>query len=341
VSSLHRNGMRLSVLDYVPVLTGQPMSASITSCRRLAQWAQALGYHRFWLTEHHNAAAFASSATAVLIGYVAEGTRDIRVGAGGMMMSNHSALHVAEQFGTLATLYPDRIDLGVGCASGTDPQAAALLRHSKSTPDLTAFLGELNGFLAEAVPSQPVRAVPGAGLEVPTFVLGAGEGTAAVAGTLGLPFAFAGHLRAGAGPALAAYRRAFRPVGRLAAPHALVSINVVAAESLAEAEVAATSWLQRLLDVHRGRPAPLREPVPDMTVLWTLDEARAIEPRRGFSIIGGPQQVREGLDQLVAECRPDEILVNSEIHSPSARRHSLQVFAETFMSMPQLRDCLP
>ena len=322
--------MHLSVLDYVPIATGRPMSASVTQCRRLARAVEALGYHRFWITEHHNAAAFASSATSVLIGYVAEGTSRLRVGAGGMMMLNHAPLHVAEQFGTLAMLYPGRIDLGIGAASGADPRAAELLRHAQAPSDMVDYLAQLQSYLAPASAAQLVRAVPGAGVEVPLWLLGSSEQSGALAGRLGLRFAFAGHLRRGANLAIAAYRAAFHPCEALALPFAALSVNVVAAQSNAAAEVIASSWLRRILDTQRGRPAPLREPDPALLAGCSDEERAAIERARGLSVIGGVSRVRCFLQDTIGECAPDELLVCTEVHGIADRLRSYQIVAEAF-----------
>ncbi|MDM5175746.1 LLM class flavin-dependent oxidoreductase [Massilia sp. DJPM01] len=321
----------LSVLDLVPITVGQSLAHALRSTRRLAQQAEALGFGRYWLAEHHNAAAFASAATTVLMGYVAEGTSTIRVGAGGIMLPNHAPLMVAEQFGTLESLYPGRIDLGVGRSAGADPVAAARLKRGTEPRPFSATLAELGAYFEEADAAAGVRAVPGAGLSLPLYILGGSPAAAAFAGERGLPFAYAGHLKDDAAPSLAAYRAAFRPSAAHAAPYAMLSINVIGADSAAEAAWLATSRQRRLLGALRARPLPLQAPAAFDQDGPTAAEQTALGAALGASIEGDHGALRAAVGAIVARCAPDELLINTEIHDLAARLRSYEIVAEALM----------
>ncbi|MDQ1923600.1 LLM class flavin-dependent oxidoreductase [Massilia pseudoviolaceinigra] len=325
------DGPALSVLDLVPITVGHSLGQALRNTRRLAQGAEALGFRRYWLAEHHNAASFASAATSVLMGYVAEGTSTIRVGAGGIMLPNHAPLMVAEQFGTLESLYPGRIDLGVGRSAGADPVAATRLKRGGEPRPFGAMLGELSAYFEEADPAAGVRAVPGAGLALPLYILGGSPAAAAFAGERGLPFAYAGHLKDDAAPSLAAYRSAFRPSAAQRAPYAMMSINVIGADSAAEAAWLATSRRRRVLGVMRARPLPLQAPAAFDTDGPDAAEQQALELALGASIEGDHAALRAGLGAIIARCAPDELLINTEIHDIDARLRSYEIVAEALM----------
>jgi luciferase family oxidoreductase group 1 len=322
----------VSVLDLVPVTVGSSIAETLRNTRRLAQRAEALGYRRFWLAEHHNAAYSASSATTVLMAYVADGTSTIRIGAGGMMLPNHAPLQIAEQFGTLESLYPGRIDLGVGRGAGADPLAAGMLRRCPNGPEAVPFaamLDALTGFMDDPKPTQAVRAVPGAGLKLPVWILGAGLASAAFAAKRGLPFAFAGHLRAGGiAESLAAYRSAFQPSAACTQPYAIVSVNAIAADTGPEARVLGSSRTKRLLDAIRGRPLPLQAPGTFPALACSDAEQSQLDAALGLSIQGDKLAVGEQFEQLVAQFSPDEILVNTEMYDVQARMRSYEILAE-------------
>ncbi|HYE49209.1 MAG TPA: LLM class flavin-dependent oxidoreductase [Azospirillaceae bacterium] len=320
-----------SVLDLCPIVEGGTVADSLRNTGELARHADALGYTRYWLAEHHNIPGVASSATAVLIGHVAGLTRSIRVGSGGVMLPNHAPLVVAEQFGTLATLYPGRIDLGLGRAPGTDPETAHALRRDLGTTgeEFPQLLAELRAFLGPAQPGQRVQAIPGQGTGVPVWLLGSAGFSARLAGRLGLPFSFARQFSpANTLPALEIYRRSFEPSEVLEKPYAMVGINVVAADSDAEARRLFTSHQQAFLNLVRGRPGRLRPPVDDMGPLWDERERIAVESQLRGSVVGGPQAVREQLEALLEETQADEIMVNSMIFDHAARLRSYTIVAE-------------
>ncbi|WP_372057206.1 LLM class flavin-dependent oxidoreductase [Tistrella mobilis] len=324
---------RISVLDLSPIRAGHPIAQSYADSLALARHVDELGYTRYWLAEHHNIPGVASSATVILIGHIAGGTRRIRVGSGGIMLPNHAPLIVAEQFGTLESLYPGRIDLGLGRAPGTDGLTARALRRDLTgrPEDFPALLMELRGFLAKPESSSPrrVRAIPGEGLEVPIWLLGSSDFSARLAGKLGLPFAFAGQFA----PrymleALAIYRRAFEPSETLRAPYAMIGTNVIAAESDDEADYLSTSAKQHVLNLIRNDMQPLAPPVDDMDALWSVHEARAVEDFLGASVIGGRETVRKGLERLIGLTGANEVMINAAIYDQDLRRRSFSIVSE-------------
>ncbi|MDE2082488.1 MAG: LLM class flavin-dependent oxidoreductase [Burkholderiales bacterium] len=321
----------LSVLDLAPIVEGSDAAEALRRMLELARHAEALGYRRFWLAEHHNMAGVASSATAVLIGHVAAGTRRIRVGSGGVMLPNHAPLVVAEQFGTLATLFPDRIDLGLGRAPGTDGLTMrALRRHlaSESEDDFPRDVLELQAYLGEPQPGQRVQAVPGTGTQVPIWLLGSSLYSAQLAAHLGLPFAFASHFA----PelllhALQVYRTTYRPSARWPRPHAMVGINVVAAPTDEEAAFHFTSLQQRFLGMRRGVRGPLPRPVPTMDGLWSDAERAGVAAMLAMSAVGGPDQVARRLTRILEQTRADELIAACAVHDPEARLRSYTLLA--------------
>lgn len=321
----------LSILDLSPIVEGGSAAQALANTLDLARHAEAWGYRRYWVAEHHNMDGVASSATAVLVGHVAGGTKTIRVGSGGVMLPNHAPLVIAEQFGTLATLYPGRIDLGLGRAPGTDPITMRALRRHLAIEDEDDFLRdvqELQGYLGDPAPNQTVRAVPGMGTKVPIWLLGSSLYSAQAAALMGLPFAFASHFApALLMQALEAYRTRFRPSEILARPHAMVGVNVVVGETDEEAERLASSIYQRFLGMHRGRRGPLPRPVDSMDGLWSEPERESVMRMLAVSAIGAPDTVRARLERIVAQTQADELIVATAVHDHGERLRSYQRLA--------------
>jgi luciferase family oxidoreductase, group 1 len=320
-----------SVLDLAPVKEGGTIGESFSETLALARQAEALGYRRFWLAEHHNIAGIASAATAVLIGFVACGTKAIRVGSGGVMLPNHAPLVIAEQFGTLETLYPGRIDLGIGRAPGTDQLTMRALRRNLSSnvdEDFPRDVAELLNYFAPARDGQRVRAVPGEGLRVPVWLLGSSLYSAQLAALMGLPFAFASHFA----PdyllqALKIYRAEFRPSETLSAPYAMPCLNVFAADTDEEARRLFTSVQQAFINLRSNRPGLLPSPVDSMEGRWSEFERAGVEHALRYSVIGAPETVRAGLESFIELTQADEIMVTAQIFDPSARLRSFEILA--------------
>jgi len=319
-----------SILDLAPVCEGSDAAQAFRNTLDLAQHAERWGYQRYWLAEHHNMPGIASAATAVLIGYVAGGTTTIRVGSGGVMLPNHAPLQVAEQFGTLASLYPGRIDLGLGRAPGTDqPTAKALRRYFDSAEQFPHDVQELLGYFAPVQPGQLVRAVPGAGLEVPVWLLGSSLFSAQLAAALGLPFAFASHFAPDAmDQALAVYHRDFRPSQYLGKPHAMLALNVVAADTDAEAKRLFTTAQQSFVNLRRGKPGLIPPPIDDIEAYWQPHEKLGVENALACSVVGDPATVKRGIAEFVDRHRPDELMLVANVFDHSARLRSFQLAAE-------------
>jgi luciferase family oxidoreductase group 1 len=315
-------------LAFVP--EGATPADALRRALELAQHAERWGYTRFWLAEHHNMAGVASAATSVVIGYIAGGTRTIRVGAGGIMLPNHSPLVIAEQFGTLETLYPGRIDLGLGRAPGTDQRTLrALRRDPMSAETFPQDVVELQSLFAPRKPNQVVEAVPGTGLEVPLWILGSSLYGAQLAAALGLPYAFASHfapddLKA----ALATYRAGFRPSAQLAAPYAMIGVNVVVAATDAEARRLFTSVQQGVTNLLRGARGRLQPPIDDIESYWSPAEKAHASRMLACSIVGSPDTVRAGLARLVAETAAEELIVTAGIFDQAARLKSYELLAK-------------
>jgi luciferase family oxidoreductase group 1 len=320
---------RYSVLDLAPVREGGTVAESFRNTVDLARHAERLGYTRFWLAEHHNMPGIASAATSVLIGHVAGATSTIRVGAGGVMLPNHSALVVAEHYGTLATLYPDRIDLGVGRAPGSDQLASRALRYNAAEDDFPRQVAELLAYLAPARPGQRLMAYPGEGTNVPVWILGSTTYGAELAATLGLPFAFASHFApALLDEALATYRAGFTPSRYLDRPYAMAGMPLVAAETDAAAERLATSALQRGLRLIRGEPIFVPPPVDRMEGLWTDAERFRVTSRMEVAAIGSPATVARQIDAFLRRTGVDELMLVCDVYDHAVRLRSFELAAE-------------
>ncbi|NII10791.1 LLM class flavin-dependent oxidoreductase [Oleiagrimonas sp. C23AA] len=324
-----------SVLDLAPVTEGSTPAQSFANSLDLARAAEKVGYTRYWLAEHHNMPGIASAATSVLIGHIAGGTSRIRVGAGGIMLPNHSPLQIAEQFGTLESLYPDRIDLGLGRAPGTDQTTAhALRRYFEGADRFPDDVVELLQYFEPARAGQAVRAVPGEGLRVPVWLLGSSTFSARLAASLGLPFAFASHFAPDAmEAALELYRRDFKPSPRLSSPHAMLGLNVVLADSDAEARRLFTTQQQAFVNLRRGRPGKVPPPIDDIESFWQPHEKLGVERALGCAVIGGPQTVREGLAAFIERHRPDEVMLTANIFDHGARMASLTGVGELLAAL--------
>jgi len=320
----------ISILDLAPICLGSDASVALQNTRDLAQHAEGWGYPRFWLAEHHNMPGIASAATSVVIGHVAAGTKTIRVGAGGVMLPNHSPLVIAEQFGTLAALFPGRIELGLGRAPGTDGITARALRRDSDAGAETfpEDVVELQAYFKPVQPGQRIRAVPGAGLEVPIWLLGSSLYSAQLAAALGLPFAFASHFAPDLlQQAVEIYRARFRPSDQLARPCVMLGLNVFAAETDAAARRLFTSVQQAFVNLRRGEPGPLPPPVDTMEGRWSPAEKATAEHTLRYAIVGSAETVRRGLEQFVAQERPDEIMATAMIFDHAARLRSFEILA--------------
>ncbi|AVJ27921.1 LLM class flavin-dependent oxidoreductase [Achromobacter spanius] len=317
-----------SVLDLAPIVQGRDAADAFRNTVALAQHVEQLGYNRFWLAEHHNINGIASSATAVLIGHVAGHTRTLRVGSGGVMLPNHAPLIIAEQFGTLETLYPGRIDLGLGRAPGSDGATQQALRRSpRSGLEFPALVEELRGFLAPSRPGQPVRAIPGEGLDVPIWLLGSSDFSARMAAELGLPFSFAGHFSPEGMAAMRLYRHLFKPSETLARPYSMIGVPVIAAETDEAARFLSTTQQLKFLSLVRGHRLQLQPPVESMDGVWNEWEREAVNQRLGASIVGGPDTVKRELEALVAETQADEVMIVSDFYDIADRLRSFEIVA--------------
>jgi len=321
----------ISVLDLSPVPQGFDAAQSLKNTLDLARHAEQFGYRRYWLAEHHNMPGIASAATAVVIGHVAAGTSTIRVGAGGIMLPNHSPLMVAEAFGTLASLFPGRIDLGLGRAPGTDPLTARALRRNLHS-DADAFpqdVVELMGYFRPVEEGQRVRAVPGAGLDVPIWILGSSLFGAQLAAMLGLPYAFASHFAPGEMErAMAIYRERFQPSEQLQKPHVMLGLNVFAAETDEEARLLFTSQQQAFVNLRSGRPGQLPPPVPGYYESLEPMAKAMIDQALSCTVVGSPETVRRGMENFAHATGADEIMVTGQIFDHRARVRSFEIAAE-------------
>jgi len=321
--------LELSVLDLAFVAEGATPADALHNTLDLAQHAERLGYRRYWLAEHHNMVGIASAATSVVIGYVAQGTRSIRVGAGGIMLPNHAPMVIAEQFGTLESLYPGRIDLGLGRAPGTDQRTLRALRRSPDSADtFPQDVLELQALLGPLQPGQVVQAVPGTGLNVPLWILGSSLFGAQLAAMLGLPYAFASHFAPDALlEALDIYRARFEPSEQLDKPYVMVGAHVVAADSDAQARRLFTSQQQSFANIFRGTRGRLLPPIDDIEDYWSPMEKAQASRMLARSYVGSRDTVRQGLAAFVAETRADEVMVASAIYEHAARLHSYELLA--------------
>ena len=322
----------LSVLDLSPIPEGSDAGQALRHSRDLARHADALGYRRFWMAEHHNMPGIASAATAVALAHVAEGTQRIRIGAGGIMLPNHAPLVIAEQFGTLAALYPGRVDLGLGRAPGTDQVAARALRRNLDG-DADAFpqdVVELLGYFRPAEPGQALRAVPGAGEDVEAWILGSSTFGAQLAAYLGLPYAFASHFApAQMMDAIAVYRDRFRPSERLAAPHVMIGVNVFAADTDAEARFLFSSLQQAFVNLRSGRAGKLPAPVEGLEAQLDRYARAMLDNALSCSVVGSAETVRQGIAEIAARTGADELMVTAQIHDHAARLRSFSILAQT------------
>ncbi|HZG70465.1 MAG TPA: LLM class flavin-dependent oxidoreductase [Chondromyces sp.] len=323
----------ISVLDLSPIVVGGTAADALKNTLDLARHAEKWGYNRYWLAEHHNMTGIASSATSVVIGHVAAGTSTIRVGSGGIMLPNHAPLVIAEQFGTLESLFPGRIDLGLGRAPGTDQLTAHALRRGRRSDgqDFPELLDELRSYfnpdLAEG--KMPVKAVPGEGLDIPIWLLGSSGFSAQLAAQLGLPFSFASHFSPNnTMKALQIYRHYFEPSEVLNEPYVMLGANVIAADTDKEAQRLATSMQQQFLNLIRNTPGPLQPPVDHMDELWTVYEKEALQQQLGSSIIGSLENIKEKLQAFLDETQADELMINAQIYDHQARLRSFEIVAE-------------
>jgi luciferase family oxidoreductase group 1 len=317
----------ISILDLAPIAEGSSASEAMRRTLDLARHAEGWGYRRYWLAEHHNMPGIASAATAVVIAHVAAGTATIRVGSGGIMLPNHAPLVIAEQFGTLESLFPGRIDLGLGRAPGTDQLTARALRRGNSDT-FPQDVMELQAYFREAAPGQPVRAVPGAGLSVPIWLLGSSLFSAQLSAALGLPFAFASHFAPELlEEALDQYRSLFRPSDSLKKPYAMAAVAVFASDTGAKAARLFTSLQQSFVTLRRGMPGPLPPPVDRMDGVWTAAEEAGVQQAFREAIVGTPDTVRRGMEAFVARTGIDELMVTASIYDHVARLRSFEIVA--------------
>lgn len=319
-----------SLLELASVREGDSVGTTLANSVAYAQHAEKLGFKRFWLAEHHNMEGISSSATSVLIGHIAGKTEFIRVGSGGVMLPNHPPLVIAEQFGTLASLYPDRIDLGLGRAPGTDPiTSRALRRDGLGAEQFPEDVARLQTLLGPLQPGQSVKAIPGAGTNVPIWLLGSSLYSAQLAAMRGLPYAFAGHFAPRLyREALKVYRNHFQPSEQLQAPYAMLAVPAIAADTDDEARWLSTTSYQRILALFRGQPLWMKPPVDTMDGLWNAGEEASVRDFLGLQILGGPESVRDQLDQLLDTVDVDELMFTVDIYDPEKRRHALDILKQ-------------
>ena len=333
----------LSVLDLVPVLSGKTIKDAFENSLDLAKHAESLGYTRFWLAEHHNMPGIASSATSVLIGYIAGGTSTIRVGSGGVMLPNHSPLVIAEQFGTLANLFPDRIDLGLGRAPGTDQVTAmALRRHMNSgAEDFPQNVQELRRYLSSENADSKVRAIQGEGTNIPVWLLGSSSYSAQLAAILGLPFSFASHFAPNMlHSSLKLYRETFEPSEVLSAPYSMAVINVIAADTDQEAQYLATSLYQSFLNVIKGKALPMQPPVDSMGPYWNASEMYSVTQILTYTFIGSAQTLETKIQAFIDQIQVEEIMITSGIYDHSARLRSYEIVAGLSLKKPVIQQAI-
>ncbi|WP_420148411.1 LLM class flavin-dependent oxidoreductase [Spirosoma sp.] len=325
-----------SILDLSPIVAGNTATQALRNTLNLAQHAEKLNYNRYWLAEHHNMPGVASAATSVVIGYVAGGTKTIRVGSGGIMLPNHSPLVIAEQFGTLESLYPGRIDLGLGRAPGSDQMTARALRRNLTGPDtFPQDVVELQQyFQPDEDVNQFIQAVPGNGLNIPIWILGSSLFGAQLAAALGLPYAFASHFAPNdLMQALAVYRAKFKPSNQLEKPYAMVAVNVIAADTDREAERLFTSMKLQFLAIRRGKARQMQPPVDNMDEFWSEFEQAGVEQALRFSAVGSPETVQRKLADIIDQTKADELIISAPVFDHEARKYSLTLTA-------QVRDAL-
>lgn len=320
----------LSILELGRVREGSTRADALNEARRLAQHAEALGYKRFWVAEHHNMPAVTTAATSLVISHIASGTKTIRVGAGGIMLPNHAPYIIAEQFGTLEALYPGRIDLGLGRAPGTDQLTLRALRvHPEEAERFPQDVIELQMWLGPMKDGQRIEAVPGSGSNVPIWILGSSLFGAQLAAELGLPYGFASHFAPQAlDEALAVYRSRFKPNEKMAKPYALIGVNIIAAETDEEAKYLATSQQMSFANLVRGVRALMQPPIDDIDTYWTPQEKARAAAMLDVALIGSRDTVRRGIDKLLARTQADELMIVSDMYDPEKRRRSFEIIAE-------------
>jgi len=321
----------ISILDLVRITETTDARGALDNARDLAARAETWGYRRFWVAEHHNMPGIASAATSVVIAHIAAGSKTIRVGAGGIMLPNHAPIVIAEQFGTLARLFPDRIDLGLGRAPGTDPVTVqALRRQPQSVDTFPQDILELQSYFSPAFPGQRIQAVPAAGTNVPLWILGSSTYGAYLAAELGLPYAFASHFAPEQLlPALEIYRERFKPSAQLDRPYAMVGVNIIAAQTDSEARYLATTQQMSFANLARGARQLSKPPIDDIESYWSpREKAQAIQ-MLARSIVGSPDTVRAGIKSLVDETAADELMIVSDIYDHASRLRSFEIIAET------------
>jgi luciferase family oxidoreductase group 1 len=319
----------ISVLDLVPIKADTTPGEALRQSLELARLAERCGYRRYWVAEHHNMIGIGSAATSVVIGFLAQGTSTLRVGAGGIMLPNHSPLVIAEQFGTLESLYPGRIDLGLGRAPGTDLRTLrALRRNSEHAENFPRDVRELQSLLAEAEAGQSIRAVPGGGTHVPLWILGSSLFGAQLAAAFGLPYAFASHFAPAAClPALDVYRRNFQPSAQAQEPYAMIGVNVVVADTDAEARRQFTTPQQAFTNILRDTRGYLPPPIDSIEEYWSPSEKEQVNGMLAYSVVGSPATVAEGLRELLAKTGADELMVTAHLSDPAARMRSFELLA--------------
>ena len=320
-----------SILDLSPIPQGFTAADALRNSREVAQHAEKWGYTRYWLAEHHNMTGNASSATAVVLGYIAAATHSIRLGSGGIMLPNHAPLVIAEQFGTLASMYPDRIELGLGRAPGTDQLTARALRRDlqSSSDQFPQDVLELQHYFEPLQPGQAVKAIPGVGLEVPIWILGSSTYGAQLAAHLGLPYAFASHFA----PdelmhAMHAYKSLFKPSAQLAQSHAMVGVNVVAADTDEEAQYLFTTVQQQFTKMRRNTRGQLPPPIEDIESFWTPHEKASVSQSLACSVVGSPETVRRGLQAIVNKTGANELIFSAQVFDQQARLRSFELAAQ-------------
>lgn len=323
--------VKFSTLDLVPVRADGNAGQSLRNSLDLARHVEKFGYTRFWVAEHHNMDGIASSATAVLLSYLAGGTSSIRVGSGGVMLPNHAPLVIAEQFGTLESLFPGRIDLGLGRAPGSDQMTARALRRERSgsADDFPDDVAELMRYLGPRTPDQRIIAMPGTGTNVPVWLLGSSLFSAQLAGERGLPYAFASHFAPRfMHEAIRIYRNHFKPSATLDKPYVMLGVPLVAADTDEQADYLATSVYQRILALIRGQSLVQRPPVESMNGLWLPHEKEAVGDFLGLAMVGGPQKIRARLEVLIEQTQADELIFTSDLYEHADRVHSYELLAQ-------------
>lgn len=323
--------VELSVLDLVPAIEGLDNKSAIERTLSLAQHLDELNYKRLWISEHHNTAGLLSSATVVILGYLLQGTKNIRIGSGGIMLPNHAPLVVAEQMGTLATLYPNRVDMGLGRAPGTDQLTAKALRRDRmeSVHDFPRDIQELQFFLSDHSKESPVRAIPGEGTNVPIYLLGSSTFSAQLAAALGLPYAFASHFApTHLFDALEIYKNKFQAQDQIEKPYSMAAVNVILTDTDEEAQYLATSGLQFRVDLIRNQRRPLPKPVKNMDDIWSPMERAHVEKMAYYSFIGSPETVKNKLNGFIDQTQIDELIVSSFCHEAEAQKKSYKLLMD-------------